>query len=430
LIDLVFVDLFSDPLPEENFVADQPTNPAANTNAAGAPLPDLPTAESHAPPSSPSPSLPPDDCGDWNLDNFTLGPRGEPQPEMLAEPLLPSGPPRNWPALPSGPPRNWLAPRGMSEAFAAAVAQPNGLNPDGSKGRWEPVYTHTRAAGIGDCPVLFFDLETIPDEARLNQFDLPPLPELPPERSSAECGDPAEWLRLSLDALGDRIKREQPEAAFLELLVAEEGKAAKPRAGVADRCQRAISARREVVNAEEDRRRLLATTPEFCRIVALGTGEWWSTDSRSTHGFIATNANNETDDSAERVLLQSFWSKVRTARQIGGYNVLAFDLPVILARSILLGVEPTRKFDLARPWGQVVDLMRIRYGNAGFGKPAKLKALARCYGLAPLAEGCDGSQVEALYRSGFEGLEKLADYVQSDVDLCLRLYSLWTGYFC
>jgi len=408
-------------------VADQPTSPTANPtadpSAAGAPLPDLPTAESQFPPPSPAPS--PDDCGEWNLDDVPdVSPQTSPPPR-----------PHNMfeyvDALKSLQVRpEWIAPRGMHEAFAAAVAQANGLNPDGAEGQWEPVYTHTRAAGVGQCPVLFFDVETIPDESRLDQFDLPPLPELPPERSSAECGDPADWLRLSLDALGDRIKREQPEAAFLELLVAEEGKAAKPRAGVADRCQRATTARREVVNAEEDRRKLLATTPEYCRIVALGTGEWWSTDSRSTHGFIATNANNETDDSAERALLQSFWAKARTARQIGGYNVLAFDLPVILARSILLGVEPTRKFDLGRPWGQIVDLMKIRYGNAGFGKPARLKTLARYYGLAPLAEGCDGSQVEALYRSGFEGLEKLADYVQSDVDLCLRLYSLWTGYFC
>ncbi len=407
-------------------MADQPTNPTANPNAAGASLPDLSTAESHAPP-SPAPSLPPNDCGEWNLDDV---PHSPPAPQT-APPLRPHNMFEYVDALQSLRLRpEWIAPRGMSEAFAAAVAQANELNPDGAEGKWEPVYTHTRAAGVGQCPVLFFDIETIPDESRLDQFNLPPLPELPPERSSAECGDPAEWLRLPLDALGDRIKREQPEAAFLELLWAEEARAPKPRAGVADRCHRAIAARREIANAEEDRRKLLATTPEFCRIVALGTGEWWSTDSRSTHGFIATNANNETDDSSERALLQSFWAKARTARQIGGYNVLAFDLPVILARSILLEVEPTRKFDFAKPWGQVVDLMKSRYGNAGFGKPAKLKNLARCYGLAPLAEGCDGSQVEALYRSGFEGLEKLADYVQSDVDLCLRLYSLWTGYFC
>jgi hypothetical protein len=389
-------------------VADQPTNPTANPTAAGAPLPDLPTAESQFPPPSPSPAPSPN-CGEWNLDDVPgVPPQTSPPP-----------PPHNMfqyvDALKSLRLRpEWIAPQGMHEAFAAAVAQANGLNPDGSEGKWEPVYTHTRPVGVGECPVLFFDLETIPDESRLDQFDLPPLPELPPERSSAECGDPADWLRLSLDALGDRIKREQPEAAFLELLVAEEGKAAKPRAGVADRCQRAISARREVAGAEEG------------RIVALGTGEWWSTDSRSTKAVLC----GEPSDDAERTLLVHFWKRVRTARQIGGYNVLAFDLPVILARSILLGVEPTRKLDLGRPWHQVVDLMKLRYGFAGFGKPAKLKTLARCYGLAPLAEGCDGSQVEALYRSGPEGLEKLADYVQSDVDLCLRLYSLWTGYFC
>ena len=85
----------------------------------------------------------------------------------------------------------------------------------------------------------------------------------------------------------------------------------------------------------------LSLDPAGCRIVALG----WD-------GVVHAALNTE----QESYDLNHFWSTV-AGRTLVGYNCIAFDLPVLLTRSRILGVS-TPHYDVKK-WGcqGVIDLM-------------------------------------------------------------------------
>ena len=91
-----------------------------------------------------------------------------------------------------------------------------------------------------------------------------------------------------------------------------------------------------------------ALDPDLCRIVALGV--WAENDQPCVR--IAQG------ESAEKLLLLTFWRVLGAAHFIGK-NCLAFDLPVLLRRSLYLLVEaPTIQLDRFRH-PQVTDLQSI-----------------------------------------------------------------------
>ena len=178
------------------------------------------------------------------------------------------------------------------------------------------------------------------------------------------------------------------------------------------------TARNPAGDSEADKTKKMSVTPEFCRIVAIGIG--FGEDAKDVQGFVShTGSAIE-----EAELLEWWWDCAKRASTIAGYNIIGFDLPVIYVRSAILGVKPTRKFDM-RPWGtDVLDLMATRWPR---GNQMKLKDLARVMGLDVPAGDCDGPQVAALYR---DDPVKLAEYVKSDVIICQQLRRMWRGLFC
>ena len=93
-----------------------------------------------------------------------------------------------------------------------------------------------------------------------------------------------------------------------------------------------------------------ALDPDLCRIVAAG----WDCDGRAESAVCA-------DAAQERRLLERFWTQSRGATLVG-FNCLGFDLPVLLRRSLYLGVRaPTFSLNKYRP-GSIVDVMqRLAY---------------------------------------------------------------------
>lgn len=262
--------------------------------------------------------------------------------------------------------------------------------------------------------VLYFDLETAPDYERLHLFNMEPLPEPRPMTAAADCPDAAGLLKKTLDDLEKTLLDLNPVDEWLAGLVELEGKAAKPRAGVAKAAKAVQSARAGTLEAEGARRKLLSVTPEYCRIVALG----WAVDDGEPRSLLAVDQNDE------RALLQYFWDTFRNVEQVCGFNVLAFDLAVVAVRSILLGVEPTRAMNLA-PFGnrQVCDLMVQRFGK---GRAMGLKPLARAYGIPVPAGDTTGADVERLLA---EDPALVCQYVESDVQITRALRGKWLGLF-
>jgi hypothetical protein len=261
------------------------------------------------------------------------------------------------------------------------------------------------------------DLETVPDEDRMHLFGLPPLPDVPPETTSANCPTPATMLEVPLERLERDLLELNPDDAYLELLVIEERKKAKPRAGVEGACKKVRGRKYDVAGAAESQRKMLSVTPEYCRIAAVG---WAIGDGKAHSSVIASNGVTEQE------LLWLIWDQFRQHSPIVGYNFLGFDLQVIRARSIILGVEPTKIINDS-PWNNrdIEDLMNVRFGRSG--KAMKLKDLARLYGVPVPAGGVDGSDVGRLLA---EDPAKVGEYVRSDVEVIRGLHRKFQGYYC
>jgi hypothetical protein len=208
---------------------------------------------------------------------------------------------------------------------------------------------------------------------------------------------------------------------YLDLLVAAE-RAGKDRTGVHQEINKARSRRDDIVQQHEDRLKLLSTTPEFCSICAIGRGV-----GNADIGWLVVGEPFGSRQVTERDILQEFWSLATHCAPLVGYNIAAFDIPVLLTRSCLLGIEPSKQLDLS-PWGSdVMDLYLKRFGprgNTSRERPGKLKELCRCYGIDVPAGDCDGSMVAELMKSE-GGRKKVGEYVASDVHVLRKL----AGYF-
>lgn len=266
---------------------------------------------------------------------------------------------------------------------------------------------------------LYIDIETVPDESRLELFGLPPLPEVQAETPRDGCPAVASVIGGTIDQIAETLRRVNPDGNWLSELMTAESHREKPRAGVRQAIEKLLSERREIAGAADERRKLLSVTPEFCRVVALG---WAVGGDRSES--LTWGENAEHSARSEAVLLNEFWRLAGLYSPIVGYNVAGFDLPVLFTRSSLHGISPTKLIDL-RPWGQdVVDLMALRYAKS---KAAKLKDLAKWMGIAVPADGVDGSQVHQLWQ---ENPAKLGEYVRSDVEVTRALHEKFSGYWC
>lgn len=251
---------------------------------------------------------------------------------------------------------------------------------------------------------IYIDIETVPDDTRRHLWDLPEEPEVYPEPASLISGTVSN-VRDFLDEYALALP-----AAYLDAIEAvEEQRTRGPRKGVR-------SALAKARQAEADLHKELSLDPERCRIAALG----YAVGDSEVQGIAVG------DTMTEESLLQIIWNILETGWEnnspIVGYNVIGFDLPVIMARSILYNVQATRPIDL-RKYGNpdVTDLMVARFPS---GRPKSLKTLAEQYGIDIPCPDVDGGDVLAMTP------EERAEYVCSDVVITRALHRCFRGYFC
>jgi hypothetical protein len=263
---------------------------------------------------------------------------------------------------------------------------------------------------------LYLDIETIPDFDRQHLFGLDEIPDIDP----AEIDLPEPKVALSVTVkdvkqlLADKAAMIAADPSYLDRLEQSESSSDKPRAGVLDEIR---ATRKRLESAEADRLKKMSTTPEYCKIVAIG----WAVGTSPVQSMIVT------DKRTEETLLGTFWHMVQQASPIVGYNVVGFDLQVLFARSSILDVPASRLIDMT-PWkGDVLDLMLRRFPR---GPSMSLKHLATLYGVELPVDDCDGSQVLGLWQQGKEGQRKIGEYVKSDVAITRELHARMAGYWC
>lgn len=276
---------------------------------------------------------------------------------------------------------------------------------------------------------LYFDLETVPDETRLEELEQAKAIGQAP--GSIEFTDAAKmpkdlegFLARSIGDIETDLATFHPVPVWLDELEQKE-KTGKTRKGVYD----AIDKERKAVSSQdretEARNKTLATCPETLRIVAAG----YAIDGGSVLSWV----DNPDKPGGEAIVLAALWKLIKNAGRVVGFNVARFDLPAILTRSAILGVTPSRDLTKLKPWDDfVLDLYLARFGNRGntdAKKPGTLKKLAACYGVPVPAGDFHGGQVAGAMQTP-EGRELLAQYVKSDVEVTRALHKKFDGYFC
>lgn len=143
-----------------------------------------------------------------------------------------------------------------------------------------------------------------------------------------------------------------------------------------------------------------ALDPDLCRVVCIGMARGGSVD-------ISTAPN----EAHEREILKWFWQDIGNAH-LCGFNVLDFDLPVLMRRSLYLGVDYPR-IDISRyRHDRVTDLMQM----LSFDGKLKFHGLSfycKRFGI-PDTDQSTGADIAGMVERG--EWEAVAAHCRSDVE--------------
>jgi len=175
----------------------------------------------------------------------------------------------------------------------------------------------------------------------------------------------------------------------------------------------------------EEEFRATATDANLGRLLCIGYSEQDETGRLVSHGCFGYRAETKDFEPDEKNILSEFWIFLRgfdSARDLLiGHNILDFDLPFIVQRSIIRGVRPSVDFYFGRyRRAPIFDTMRIWDCWKGKGATS-LKKLAYALGLeCPKAGGLTG---ENLYEAFCEGrYEEIYRYCMRDVKVTRNVW--------
>lgn len=119
------------------------------------------------------------------------------------------------------------------------------------------------------------------------------------------------------------------------------------------------------------------------------------------------------DSVNEEKLLEQFWAKANQCESAGrslvGHNVLGFDLPFLMRRSWMLGVDFPRLT-------VVKDTMKV-WGCGVYGETISLDRLARALGMEGKANGITGADFSRLWNGDEEEHKQAREYLLCDLEL-------------
>jgi DNA polymerase elongation subunit (family B) len=168
----------------------------------------------------------------------------------------------------------------------------------------------------------------------------------------------------------------------------------------------------------EKRHEDAALLPWTGRIVSIAYGTLSYPEVEDDSYVCETAVSVGTSLADEPGLLREFWERVvdHSATLLIGYNILQFDIPFILVRSMIHEIKPTRIINLARyRTSPVYDLMQLLMGW-DMKNVLKLDVVCQLLGIENPLPGVEGSQVEAMTD------EELVTYGEAEVAKIFGLY--------
>lgn len=167
-----------------------------------------------------------------------------------------------------------------------------------------------------------------------------------------------------------------------------------------------------IKEATEKRQERFALDADTCRIVALG---YWDIGEGDPTVVLCR------DEAEERHALTAYWDSYRQkGTRIIGYNIIRFDLVVLLLRSLFLNVKAPEMV-IAPAWKTYhIDLYeRLSLGGARDRKDVKsLKFYAKKLGI-PIYDDISGKDVAAAVKAG--EFDKVINHCMYDLDLTRAL---------
>ena len=161
------------------------------------------------------------------------------------------------------------------------------------------------------------------------------------------------------------------------------------------------------------------------RILCIGYSEQDETGAILRHGCFGWREATRDFERDERIILTEFWqflSDFNLARDvIIGHNILDFDLPFIIQRSIACGVRPTVDFYFGKyRRAPIFDTMRV-WDCWKWGNSTSLKKLAYALGLeCPKAGGITGENIYDAYLEG--RFAEIYHYCMRDVKVTRNIW--------
>lgn len=153
---------------------------------------------------------------------------------------------------------------------------------------------------------------------------------------------------------------------------------------------------------------------DLCRIVAIG---WWREGDNKPRTVLEGSATSEAD------MIRAFWTHAEDSHLVG-FNCLGFDLPVLLRRSLYLGVKtPLLQIDRFKH-PQVTDLIQLLSFN-GLLKLRGLSFYAKRFGF-DIEDGLSGADIAKAVEEG--RWQDIETHVTADVHKT-ALLAAKLGYF-
>ncbi len=187
----------------------------------------------------------------------------------------------------------------------------------------------------------------------------------------------------------------------------------------------AVSFENQTLWETEEEYKKTALDGNFGRLLCIGYTREFSDGRKLEHGCFGWNAETQSFETDEAVLLTEFWEMMRSFNRfkdtIIGHNIMDFDLPFIIKRSIINGVRPTVDFCFARYQRQpIFDTMR-EWDCWSFKNWTSLDKLALILGLPSPKNGeIMGAN---LYEAFLEGKHReIYEYCMRDVKTTRNAY--------
>ncbi len=127
---------------------------------------------------------------------------------------------------------------------------------------------------------------------------------------------------------------------------------------------------------------------------------------------------------SEKEILEKFWKAISFSHKFVTFNGRGFDCPVLMLRSAMLGVKPTKNLAPYRYSTDAhVDLLeQLTFYNAY--RKFNLDFYCKAFGIkSPKSEGVDGHEVLPLFQAG--KCKEIAEYCAGDLRATKELYIRW-----